>query len=90
MEGFYVRDAIDACTACGNVNDLWWLGPFILFLAVVGTVIMAYRHREFLKAWTKRNAEWLEMSANDVSARLTALFVNMQVRSSLPLTFDIL
>ena len=79
QRGYYVRDAIAACTLCGDVNDLWWLGPAIFIFLVTVAAIAAYVKRSFIRDWFKRNSDWLRKSSRDISARLVAVFVNMQI-----------
>lgn len=78
MPGFYLRDAMSECLPCGDVSDLWWLGPALLLLALAFMASLGYRQRQRITDWVTENAEFLQMSARDVSARITAFFVTMQ------------
>ena len=75
----YVRDAINSCTVCGDVDDKWWLGPSII-AAVIGSVAtLAYLKRQVITEYVDANAHWVFESSTDISARATALFINMQI-----------
>ena len=77
--GYYVRDAIAVCTPCGNVNDLWWLGPAIVLIVAGFGAGVVHIKRTHIKIWLDKNSDWLKASSKDLSARGVAVFVNMQV-----------
>ena len=79
VTGYYVRDAVASCSPCGNVDDLWWIPPGILVCVVGCIAFIIYWQRTCIYGWIQRNEEWLENNRRDISARLTALFVNMQI-----------
>ena len=68
---YYMRDAVEVCTLCGDLNDLWWLFPGIVItiILLVGAVVLLKRRS--INAWMARNSEWLEMIMRDLSTRMT-------------------
>ena len=51
------------------------MGRRVLAVAAGG----AHVKRSYIEDWFKRNSEWLRKSSRDISARLVAVFVNMQI-----------
>ena len=73
--GFYIRDALDSCRKCGNQADFWWLSPMIVVIVVAFAIALSYWNREAMIEWQKGHAD----AEKDVSTRVTALFINMQI-----------
>ena len=57
---------------------MWWLSSVVITVIVIIIAGGLWVKRHLIRAWIDRNMEWLEESSNDISARATSVFVNLQ------------
>lgn len=51
----------------------------LLFLVLGTALAFAFHQRKFIGDWLETHSEWIRAWGQDVTARLTALFINMQI-----------